>query len=222
MQIKLLKRLKWIWYELCRIFCIVMLRILFHMDVEGGENIPRAGAFIIASNHQSFIDPLFCGFAVRKQLNFVGRNTLFKNRYFRWLILSLNATPIKRDEADLTAMKIIISKLREGGSVVLFPEATRTSDGRIADFKPGLELLCKRGNAAVVPVLLDGAFESWPRTEKIFSVGSRIVVRYGRCITADEVRKMKGRDLADKLTVIIRQMQAQARAEQGKKVFDYS
>jgi 1-acyl-sn-glycerol-3-phosphate acyltransferase len=75
-------------------------------------------------------------------------------------------------------MKKVVSRLKEGKGVCLFPEGTRTSDGKIATLKPGFGFLCRRGEAAVVPAVIDGAFECWPRHKKIFSPG-RIVVCYG-------------------------------------------
>ena len=122
----------------------------------------------------------------------------------------------------LSAIKKIIGKLKDGFGVCLFPEGTRTSDGRIAAFKPGFGLLCRRGGAAVVPVVIDGAFECWPRHKKIFSPGARINVCYGKCITAEEVKRMSDRELADTLTHTLRQMQTKNRVKQGKVPYDYS
>ncbi|TSA46063.1 hypothetical protein D4R52_01220, partial [bacterium] len=95
-------------------------------------------------------------------------------------------------------------------------------DGRIAPFKPGFGLLCRRGGASVVPVLVDGAFECWPRHKKIFLPGAQIVVCYGKCITADEVKNMNDRELAERLTDTLRQMQHSCRIKHGKEPYDYN
>ena len=118
-------------------------------------------------------------------------------------------------------MKTIIRKLQKGQAVLLFPEATRTSDGRIAQFKPGLAFLCRHGNAAIVPMLIDGAFECWPRHKKIFSLGKKIVVRYGKSIPADQAKTMPDEKLAEFLTNTLRQLQTEVRMEQGKEPFSY-
>jgi len=209
----------WFWYArwACRIFCI----LFFRLRTYGLRNVPTKGAFVLISNHQSFLDPLFCGTPLKRHLHFLARDTLFTNRFFGWLLSSVNTIPVRQGEADLPAIRKVIAKLKEGYSVCLFPEGTRTSDGKITPFKPGLGLLCRRGRAAVVPVLIDGAFECWPRHKKIFSPGSKISVCYGKTLTPEQVKKMDDRQLADNLTQTLRRMQNDYRLKHGKKPYDY-
>jgi len=210
-----------VWYWLarwaCRVFCVLWFRI----RVYGRENVPDKGPFILAGNHQSYLDPIFCGVALKRRLSFVARDSLFGNKYFAYLIYSLNAIPVKRDQADVSSVKKIISRLKEGCGVCLFPEATRTIDGKINDFKPGLGLLCRHSQATIVPVLIDGAFECWPRYKKIFSPGW-VTVCYGEVITAEQAEDFGHEKLAKILTDKLRQMQKQCRLRQGKKPYNYS
>lgn len=212
-------RMTWFCFArwICKIFCLAFLRL----RVNGVENVPQKGAVLLISNHQSFFDPVLCGIFVKRPLYFLARDTLFKNKFFGWLIASVNTIPVRRGEADLSAIKKVIGKLKDGFGVCLFPEATRTSDGRIAAFKPGFGLLCRRGEAAVVPVVIDGAFECWPRHKKIFSPGAEICICYGNCMTADEVKKMSDKELAKKLTATLREMQTKNRIKQGKEPYTY-
>jgi 1-acyl-sn-glycerol-3-phosphate acyltransferase len=208
------------WYWLARLGCRIFCALLFRLRVYGRENVPGQGAFILASNHQSYLDPVFCGVALRRHLSYVARDSLFRFKPFEWLIRSLNAIPIGRGRADLAAMRAIIARLREGGGVCLYPEATRTPDGRIAPFKPGFGLLCRRAEAAVVPVLIDGAFECWPRQRKFFRPG-RITVHYGPALTPEQTRSMTNEELADHLTRTLRQMQHECHTRQGKPPYAY-
>jgi len=153
-------------------------------------------------------------------LYFLARDSLWKNRFFGWLISSVNTIPVRQGNADLSAMRKVIGKLKEGWGVCIFPEGTRTSDGKITPFKPGFGLLCRRGEAAVVPVVIDGAFECWPRLKKIFSPG-RIDVCYGEAIPAGEVANMSNSELADVLTDTLRRMQMESRIKRGKEPYDY-
>ncbi|GAJ22290.1 unnamed protein product, partial [marine sediment metagenome] len=129
-------------------------------------------------NHQSYLDPMLSGAFLKRRLCFLARESLFSNWFFGRLLSSVDATPLKQDQADLRAVRKVVSKLKAGRGVCLFPEGTRTRDGRIGVIKPGFGLLCRRGKAGVVPVVIDGAFECWPRHKKIFSPGS-ISVCYG-------------------------------------------
>jgi 1-acyl-sn-glycerol-3-phosphate acyltransferase len=214
------KRLKAAWYRVARLGCVVFCAIFFRLRVRGRENVPRSGAYILAGNHQSYLDPVFCGVGLSRRLCYVARDSLYRFKPFAWLIRSLDAIPIGRDKADIAAMKMIIARLQEGEAVCLYPEGTRTHDGRIVPFKAGFGLLCRRSRAAVVPVLVDGAFECWPRHKKLFVPGP-VMIWYGRTLTPDEIRAMTNEELADHLTATLRQMQHDCRLEQGKQPYDY-
>jgi cytidylate kinase len=211
---------KMIWFRVARWFCKVFCRIFFKLHIAGRENVPEQGPLVLICNHQSFLDPVLCGIFVKRPLYFLARDSLFRG-LFGWLIASVNTIPVKRGTADLAAMKTIISKLKQGNAVCLFPEATRTSDGKITAFKPGFGLLCRRGGAAVVPVLIDGTFEAWPRHKKLFSSGGHIAICYGKCISAKQVKKMGDRKLAEVLTDTLRKMQNDCRVKQGKEPYSY-
>lgn len=210
---------RWFWLArwMCRVFCMLLFRWRFY----GLDNIPEKGPFLLVSNHQSFLDPIFCGAPPKRHLYFLARETLFTNWFFGPLITSTNSIPVKREGGDLAAMKKVISKLQKGRGVCLFPEGTRTNDGKILPFKAGLGLLCRRGKAAIVPVVIDGAFECWPRTKKLFSPGGTIIVNYGKAITAEQAKNMGDEKLAELLTETLRQMQTKSRLDQGKKPYDY-
>ncbi|MHC4130371.1 MAG: lysophospholipid acyltransferase family protein [Planctomycetota bacterium] len=194
--------------------------LFFRLRVYGLDNIPKEGPFILASNHQSYLDPLLCGIFIKRHLVFLARDTLFVNRFFKWLLLSVNAIPLKRGEADISAIRTIIKKLEQGHGVCLFPEATRSNDGRIASLRPGFGLLCRRGNAALIPVAIDGAFECWPRDKKIFTRGS-ITVCYGNVITPEKLQQMDSRQIAEHITNVLRNMQTKIRCDLGKEPFEY-
>ena len=188
----------------------------------GLENVPSAGPYILAVNHQSFLDPFLAGIALKRQLAFMARDSLFKRKILELMLNSVKAIPVRRGQADLASIKAIIARLKQGDGVCLFPEATRTTDGRISPFKGGFSLLSRRGNAPVVPVLIDGAFECWPRHRKLFKAGSKITVTYGQPISVEKITGMEDEDFAVMLTNTLRQMQSQTRTAEGKQPFNYA
>lgn len=214
------ERLKAVWYWIVKWICRTFGILFFRFRAYGSHNVPDDGAFILASNHQSYLDPIFCGLALKRRLHFVARDSLFRNKLFASLIYSLNAIPVKPGKPDVSSMKRIIATLKEGRGVCLFPEATRTSDGKIRPFKPGFGLLCRRAEAVVVPVLLNGAFECWPRHKKIFSPG-QISVCYGKAITPEQVKEMDNRELAKVVTGRLHRMQNDFRAKRNQKPVRY-
>ena len=208
------------WFRFARWWCWLFCRFFFRMKFYGLENIPAEGPFIVASNHQSFLDPLFVGICIRP-LCFMARDTLFRNWFFGPLLLSVNAIPVRRGQADIASIRAILEKLKQGRGVCLFPEATRTNDGKISPLKGGFTLLSRRGNAPVIPVLVDGAFECWPRHKKLFRPGSKITVTYGKPVSAGQIAEMEDDQFAALLTDTLRNMQTQTRVSQGKQPLEY-
>ena len=218
----LLKHIRHGWYVFalwaCRMFCVVF----FRMHLNGQENIPRRGPFLLVSNHQSYLDPIFCGTPIRRQMVFVARDSLFHNWAFRRIVASVGTIPVRRGKADLTAIKRMLASLRQGFGLCLFPEATRTSDGRIAELRPGFSLLCRKAKAPIVPVVIDGAFQCWPRNQKFFSPWQHIWVWYGKRIEPQDAERMSDDELAVYLTSIMRKMLNECREKFSKEKYEYN
>jgi cytidylate kinase len=210
------------WYWVARFICKVFCLLFFRVRAYGRENIPADGPVLLAGNHQSFLDPVFCGISEPRRLTYMARDTLFTFGPFGWLLRSINVIPLSRDKADIATMRAVLDRLKQAEAVCLYPEGTRTPDGRIAAFKPGFGLLCRRSRATVVPVLVEGAFECWPRTRKLFKIGSHVVIRFGAPLAPDEVQKMTNEELADRVTTILRTMQSETRRQLGKPPFNYA
>lgn len=217
MSTKMLKRS---WYWLARFLCWLFCVVYFRFRVHGRENVPENGALILAGNHQSFLDPVFCGISVKRHLTYVARDSLWRFGPFGRLIGSVNAIPVSRDKADIAAMRMIIDRLRQGEAVCLYPEGTRTLDGRIAAFKPGFGLLCRRSKASIIPVLVEGGFDCWPRHKKFPSPGA-INVWFGEVLPPERVLTMTNEELADTLSRTLRDMQHAARLQAGKEPYTY-
>ncbi len=215
------ERAKHIWHRAARLLCTTLTYIFYRMRTYGTENVPKTGPLLLLSNHQSYLDPMFCQSIIWRNFYFVARDSLFKIKFLGSLIGSLQTIPIKRDSADISAVRSVIKILKQNCAVCLFPEATRTANGKIADIKPGFGLLSRRAKAKVVPVVIDGAFESWPRHRK-FPRPRRVTVCYGKPITPEEIKELGDKEFARILTIRLREMQNDCRVRQGKKPFDYS
>ena len=214
------KILQLIWRGFAQILCIALVCGFYRVRTYGRKNVPRKGSLLLLCNHQSFLDPMFAQTYTIRPFCFVARDSLFTIPILGPIIRSVLAIPIKRGTADLSAMKKVIDKLKHGWAVCLFPEATRTSDGKIAEIKPGLGLLSRRGGATIVPVVIDGAFECWPRHKKFPGFG-KVAVSYGQPISAEEVKALGDRRFAEVLTEKLRDMQKELRQKTGREPIVY-
>ncbi len=164
----LIEILRALWYGFLRILAQPLFCVFFKYRTYGRENIPHRGGVLIVSNHQSVMDPLLIGVGLRRQIHIMARQSLFyKNILFRWLIKSLNAFPLKEEGSTSGAIKEAIRRLAEGNIVLVFPEGTRTWDGSIGELHPGIGLIAQRSGTPIIPAVIHGAFESWPRTRKL-------------------------------------------------------
>lgn len=174
-------------YKTCLYIVKALLVPVFRLKSVGEENIPEDGPVIIAVNHRSNLDPVIAGVTCPRQICFMAKEELFKNKLFGGLIKKLGAFPIKRGKGDVGAIKAAISIFKNNGAMLIFPEGRRVKDGKRRSAKPGVAMLAQRNQVPVIPVLIDGEYR-WM---------SRITVRYGKPISFEEYsgQKLTGEEL---------------------------
>jgi len=148
------------------ILAVTLAWIFFGYRSRGGRNTPRRGPVLICSNHQSFLDPVLVGMACYRPMHFFARRTLFRGA-FGLLIRLYQAFPVGRGSADTEAMRKALELLGMGRMVLMFPEGTRTRDGRMGPIQRGIGMLAERSGAPVLPVFVHGAYHVWPRTRRL-------------------------------------------------------
>jgi len=195
------------WYELLRRPVALTAILAFQVRYSGRENIPSKGGVLVVSNHQSHLDPPLIGLGCPRQMNYLARRSLFAFAPFRWLIASLGAIPIDLEGSGIDGLKESLRRLRRGEMLLVFPEGTRTYDGRIAPFRPGFTTLAVRSQAAILPAAIDGAFAAWPRRRR-FPRPGRIAVHYGKPIFPHEFAAYNQRELLAEVERRVRECSA--------------
>jgi 1-acyl-sn-glycerol-3-phosphate acyltransferase len=209
-----------LFYRVMRTGCRVFMPGVWKIRVFNRHYEPATGGVVYISNHQSFLDPMLVGFGLQRPLSYMARDTLFKQAAFRRLITSVNAFPVKRGTADVGALKEAMRRIKGGGGVLLFAEGTRTLDGHIGPLLPGMAMLAQRAAQWTVPVVIDGAYECWPRTQKLPSTGS-IVVQYGPPISQDEARQHDPQDFVNIVRAQMIEIQTDIRRRVGRPELKY-
>jgi 1-acyl-sn-glycerol-3-phosphate acyltransferase len=184
---------------------------VFRIRCEGRECVPASGGGLLLSNHQSNLDPYIIGFCCDRLLSYVARRTLFRFAPFGWLITWLGAIPIDREGGGVSGLKETLKRLKQGDLVLLFPEGTRTPDGQMRPLKPGFCALARRCELPLVPLALDGAYEAWPRQQRL-PRPSVVHVRFGQPITPAEVATLSDDELVAEVERRVRACHAAARA----------
>lgn len=154
-------------------------RLLYSHQVRGLEHVLgcKKGC-IIAANHTSFLDPPLVGISIPYPIHFLAKAELFQNPSFNWLITSLNAIPLTK-RIDHHAFKRLSSQNQGGLTVVIFPEGTRTLDGNIEPFSPGVALLAKSLDLPVIPAYIHGTFTIWPPIRSFPRLRGKTAISFG-------------------------------------------
>jgi 1-acyl-sn-glycerol-3-phosphate acyltransferase len=154
----------------------------FSFRATGREHLPKTGPVLIVANHQSVMDPVLVACAARRRLTFLARSTLFTNKFFGGLIRYYWAVPIDRGFGK-EGLMTVLNELDQGRAVLMFVEGERTHDGELQQLKPGISLLIKRVKCPIVPAAVAGAYDAWPRHQKLPAFDPLLTSCTGRSIS---------------------------------------
>jgi 1-acyl-sn-glycerol-3-phosphate acyltransferase len=165
-------------YWLCHLGAKLYTKTWHRLSVQGLENIPRAGAAVIASNHQSHVDILIYGGCVPRHVSFVARDTLADQKWLAYVMRQCGAVLVKRGQSDRKALRAMADHLAAGDLMAIFPEGTRTDDGNLREFKGGALLAARLAKVPLIPAGISGGFQAFPRGVAI-PRPRKIRVRFG-------------------------------------------
>lgn len=156
------------WYLVTRVIQMIGLD-LFRMKVSGLEKLPKSGAYLICSNHQSYIDPLFLAsvtpWQLFSRLFAVGTSDVFGKPWMRRLARSIKTIVVDPDANLIPAMRAGAFGLRNGLVLILYPEGERSADGAPKMFKKGAAILSIHLQVPILPVAIEGFYDAWPRNK---------------------------------------------------------
>lgn len=155
-------------------------KLFYNFHIEGAENIPQDRALVIASNHRSYADPVILTMPMKKPVTYMAKEELFKNKLFGWFITKLGAFPVKRGTGDMQVIDDAVAILNSGRHLVIFPEGTRSKDGKVGKGKTGVAMIAAKSGADVLPcgIIFEG--------EKLH-FRSKLTLKFGKVIPASEI-----------------------------------
>lgn len=154
-------------------------KVLFRLRVVGLENVPRHGPGLVCSNHCSYLDPMLAAVALPRKLYSVSRKEMYEQRLLGPFIRRLGAVRIDREAlADKGALQAMLAIMDHGDLCLIYPEGTRSADGKLQAPHNGAAFLAVKSGAPVLPMAVIGAYECWPRQRKFPRLGP-ITLRIG-------------------------------------------
>jgi 1-acyl-sn-glycerol-3-phosphate acyltransferase len=184
-------RRNWLWWT----FQVVLRNVFgfwLRYRARGIERIPESGGGLILSNHQSFLDPLLIGLPLHRPVSFLARDTLFPVPVIGWILRNTYVMPLSRDTGGAGGIRETIRRLEAGFLVGIFPEGTRSVDGKLGPLKPGFAALVRRTDLPIFPVGIAGAHRALGRGGK-FLKPVPVCVVFGDPIPPERIAELKQR-----------------------------
>lgn len=165
-------------------------KIYYKAEILGTENIPKDGAVIFCGNHQTYLDAPLIVVTAKRDLRFLAKQELYKNKFLAFLGWIFDGIPVKRDEKDVIAVKESLKTLKAGGCLALFPEGTRNGIEKGEKVKDGAAFFAVRSGAKVVPCGIKGGNKE----------NRKVTITYGKPLDFSEYKGSKDKDVLDKVT----------------------
>jgi 1-acyl-sn-glycerol-3-phosphate acyltransferase len=183
-------------YAVLRLLLKTLMRLLWRVKVQGLENVPATGGFLLASNHLSFIDSLVIPVLVPRRVAFLAKAEYFEGRGVRgpltraWFV-ALGAVPVRRGSHGeaMASLQVALQVLRDGDGFGIYPEGTRSRDGRLHRGRTGVAWLALASGAPVVPVGVIGTVRVQPVGARVPRI-SPVTVRFGRPLVPDAYHRL--------------------------------
>lgn len=148
-------------FNLSRLLLYAFCKLYFRIEFEGQAQVPPTGPVIVAPNHVSYLDPIWVSLPLRRQLVYMTWDRMTRLPLLGPLIRAFGAFPVNTEIGDRGALKYSLRHLRAAGGLVIFPEGSRTRDGRLQEFKPGVIKLALETAAPIVPVTINGGYRAF-------------------------------------------------------------
>ena len=165
-------------------------KIYYRAEILGTENIPKDGALIFCGNHRSYLDPPLIVVTGKRDMRFLAKQELYKNKFLAFLGWAFDAIAVKRDEKDVTAVKESLKTLKNGGCIALFPEGTRNGLEKGEKVKDGAAFFAVRSGAKVIPCGIKGGEKG----------NRKVTITYGKPLDFSEYKGNKDKEVLDKVT----------------------
>lgn len=163
---------------------------LYRIEVKGKEHFPKEGAILLCSNHIDNLDPPTVGISAPRQVHFMAKEELFQVPVLGGIVRKVGSFPVKRGMSDREALRNGLNVLKDGGVLGLFPEGTRSKDGKLGKGLAGAGFFALRSNALVVPCAVIGTYKPFQKVKVFFGEPINLDPLRERKATAEEATEL--------------------------------
>jgi len=203
-------QMRW-WYAFCKFWVQVVMIIFFRLRTFGVEHTEVKGGALIVANHQSYLDPPAIGARIKGKINYLAQKGLFQFKPFAKLIASLDAIPLEKNGIGFEGIKETLKRLKNGERILIFPEGerTRNPNGEMMSFHKAVVMLATKSKVPIIPAAIAGAFEAWPRGQKLPTLFRPLRVIFGEPIPYEHAAAMTDDELNQYVEYRVRELYEQ-------------
>lgn len=166
-------------------------KLIYRVKIEGKENVPKDGAYILCGNHIHGLDAPVLIINMKRKINFIAKEEIFKSKFLWWLAEVFGIIPVKRGASDISSLKKSLQVIKKGEILGMFPEGTRNGLAKKVELKNGVAFLALKTNTKIIPIGIQGSFKPF----------SRLIYKIGEPMDFSQYASDKpGKDVLDKIT----------------------
>ncbi|MDD3655549.1 MAG: lysophospholipid acyltransferase family protein [Atribacterota bacterium] len=191
-------------YKVCRFICHIVICLFWPLKIEGEDISNYKGPYILAANHVSYLDPFILGIAVKKPIYFIAKKEVFDIPILGFILKRIGVIPVDRKNINPASIRKSIALLKKDQILGIFPEGTRSLDGRLLEFNSGLIKIALQTNVPIIPVGLSGTFEIYPPHAKFPALFKKqyIYIHFGKPLYLDRNKRKEVKYIKDSLLKI--------------------
>ncbi|TLD42842.1 MAG: 1-acyl-sn-glycerol-3-phosphate acyltransferase [Candidatus Jettenia ecosi] len=199
---------------------VILLRILYHIQVENKAWIPLKGPLIVAANHFSYMDPVVLQAMFPRRIIFMMTEQFYEGRW-KWLFKLFRCICVRKKGTNIAALREGIEVLRKNNVLGIYPEGGVSKEGQFQEGNPGIGFLVKKSNAPVVPAFISGTYEALPKGAKIPRI-FKIKVVFGKPMTFEKIKGTTKEEIEEITRKIMEQIKKLSPSKRESSLAEYS
>ena len=175
-------------YQPFKYIAKVIFKLIYRIEVNNKDNIPKEGRFLLCSNHISVFDPVVLSIILPREIAWMGKKELFEKKWMAKMFTNLGVFPVDRNETELSTIKHAIKLLENEEVLGVFPEGTRVKEMNLENAKPGVALIGIKTKSPILPVYIEGTYKAFSKIKVTFGDTFDFSETYGERLTTNDYK----------------------------------